>query len=354
MGVGVGGATEAILARAEGVGMAMRPRVEAGVRGALPAGNSSRELADLLAAQVRQLLGRANVDLRSVLALGLFADDDRWPHLAEWLAERTGVTVATNFAARDIAAGGTGSPIAAAADYLLFRSSAEDRLLIDLGSTATVLAIPREAATTAMVAFDAAPCMSLLDGITWHGSRGKDAGDVGGTRAVQGKCLDALLAKWLAKKWPKPMPANAIDLPAAFEFAREANGTLFDLLCTATHFVAQSLGGQCRPWPFAVYVSGRGTRNGFLWQLLQQQFPQQSLKKLDDLGVSATARGAAGAAVLAALTLDGTTGNCPLLTGASGGRLIGRLVPGDPRNWAQVCAWTAEQLLDYLQLRRAA
>jgi anhydro-N-acetylmuramic acid kinase len=48
------------------------------------------------------------------------------------------------------------------------------------------------------------------------------------------------------------------------------------------------------------------------------------------------------------------TGNLPLLTGAAGGRLVGRFIPGDPRNWALVTAWSAEQLFDYLQYTRAA
>jgi hypothetical protein len=32
---------------------------------------------------------------------------------------------------------------------------------------------------------------------------------------------------------------------------------------------------------------------------------------------------------------------------------MGRWIPGDPRNWAAVTAWTADQIVDYLELRAA-
>jgi anhydro-N-acetylmuramic acid kinase len=103
-----------------------------------------------------------------------------------------------------------------------------------------------------------------------------------------------------------------------------------------------------------VLVSGGGARNGFLWKLLEQQFPGQLVERLDTLGVPAIARTAAAAAVLAGQTLDGVAANLPLVTGAAGGRLVGRIIPGDQRNWSACVAWMAEQVNGYATYPRAA
>jgi anhydro-N-acetylmuramic acid kinase len=366
-------AVDAALVRAAGVGLGMTPRVYLHVRHPLlphvRATADLRGLGDAFTGVTRQLVGKAGIDLRNVLAVGLFAPPgDRVAAAAEWVADRTGVTVATAFGDRDAAAGGCGTLVTPAADFLLCRSDAEDRLLIQLGGISSVLLLPAGGKVTALVGFETGPGAALLDAIAYHGSRGRDSHDSGGTKAVQGKCLDDLLAAWLAnpfllRKPPKAVPPGEFGdafLTAAFDAARAAGGTLNDLLCTATHFIARCVGAGVRQFappatgPRSVYVGGGGVRNGFLWQALQQQFPTAPLRKLDEIGVPALAREAAAAAVLTALTLDGVTGNLPLLTGASGGRLVGRFVPGDPRNWAAVTAWAAEQLFDYSQLPRAA
>src|SRR5204863_9732334 len=105
--------------------------------------------------------------------------------------------------------------------------------------------------------------------------------------------------------------------------------------------------------PRRVLFSGGGVRNGFLWQLVSQQFGG-SVERSDVAGVPALARNAAAAAVLAALTCDGVAGNLPVLTGATGGRLLGHFAPGDGRNWAKVAAWVADQTGEYPRVNRAA
>jgi anhydro-N-acetylmuramic acid kinase len=144
----------------------------------------------------------------------------------------------------------------------------------------------------------------------------------------------------------------------AFEATRAHGGTLHDLMCTATHFVARCVGLTCRRWlptvPRRVFVSGGGTRNGFLWKLLADQFPDSEVERLDVLGVPAGLRTAAAGAVLAGLALDGVPATLPHVTGSSGSRLVGRFVPGDRRNWAACTAWMTERLLDYVGVSRAA
>ncbi|MBX3398595.1 MAG: anhydro-N-acetylmuramic acid kinase [Gemmataceae bacterium] len=367
---------DAVLVRVGGNGLAAVPAVERHVRHPLPPlvrdalrrGESApRDLADAFAAAARQISAKGTIELRSILLAGLHvAPGVPFDSLGERVAEQTGVSVWCRFAERDAAAGGAGRPWTPAADYLLAKSDSEDRILIHLGHAASVLAIPAGGKITDLVAFDAAPAGQLLDALIRLGTREKESFDSGGTRAVQGKCHDDWLADWmthphLLRPPPKPL-ANEFGptfATAALDAARHRNAGLADLLCTATHFVARSIAAGVRQFvpptgrPRALFVSGGGVRNGFLWQLLQQQFPGEVLRRTDDLGMPALARNAAAAAMLAGLTLDGVAVNLPLLTGASGGRLVGRFIPGDPRNWAAVTARAAEQMWDYGQLRAA-
>ena len=106
---------------------------------------------------------------------------------------RLGITILHGFADRDRAAGGSGHPIIAAADFLLFRNEAEARLLVHLGAVASALFIPASGNVSAAYGFEVGPGNQLLDAILFHGSRGKESVDPGGKRAVQGRCLEQLL-----------------------------------------------------------------------------------------------------------------------------------------------------------------
>ncbi|MFM8270876.1 MAG: anhydro-N-acetylmuramic acid kinase [Gemmata sp.] len=374
-----------------GLGLDLNARVVAaprvafppGVRDVFRAGGASpaalppgflRGIADTAAFAARQALGKAGASPRDTFAVGLLEPARpappipvHWPEVAERVAEQTGVTVLHGFADRDRAAGGTGRPLTAAADFLLFRDTSETRLLVHLGSVTTAVLVPAGAKLSDAFAFEAGPGNALLDSVLFHGTRGKEHCDAGGKQAVQGQCLEPLLARWaehphLTRSPPKAVHADAFGrsfLLAAFDAGRQLGAALPDLLCTATHLVARAVGGACGLPPMKpegarrVLLTGGGVRNGFLWQLVARRLGGAA-ERGDAAGVPALARNAACAAALAALTCDGVSGNLPVLTGATGGRLLGHIAPGDSRNWARCAAWLADQTGEYPRANRAA
>jgi anhydro-N-acetylmuramic acid kinase len=378
---------DAAAVRAGGVGLDLAPAVVASVRVAFPPAVRDvfrlapdrppppefvRNVADTAVHAARHVLGRAGVSPRDTFAAGLLeparpaADPPiPWPEVADRVAEQTGLTVLHGFRHRDRAAGGAGFPITPAADYLLIRWPDRPRLVVHLGAVTSVVFVPAGAKVSAVAGFEAGPGNQLLDALVYHGTRGKEPCDPGGKKAVQGRCLEPLLARWLEHPHLTRTPPKAVHpeafgrsfLLAAFDAARQLAAGLPDLLCTATHLVAKSVGEAVRRWlPAAgaqVLVTGGGVRNGFLWQLVGQQFAD-GMARADEAGVPPLAWNAAAAAVLAALTCDGVPGNLPLLTGAAGGRLLGHFAPGDGRNWARVAAWVADQTGDYPRANRAA
>jgi len=327
-----------------------------------------RLLGETYAAASRQVADRASFSLQRVQCIGspgqtIWHDPEgRFPStlsvgMPAVIAERTGVTVVSDFRARDMAAGGQGSPLLALPDYLLFRHPHEHRLLIHLGGLSRVVYLPAGCRTSEVRGFEAGPCTQLLDALMRHVSHGRDSYDPGGKHAVQGRCLEPLLQNWLAhpqlvRRPPRSLPRHAFGAQfaaQAIEQLRDQPGSLYDLLCTATHFVAQATAAGVKKYlppdvPInRVLLSGGGTKNGLLWGLLSRQFGERTLERTDAVGVPSDSRKAIQFGILAALTLDGVPASVPSATGAVASRMLGSLTPGSSSNWARCLAWMAAQ-----------
>jgi anhydro-N-acetylmuramic acid kinase len=325
-----------------------------------------RLLGETFAAAARQVADRASFGLQRVQCLGcpghtIWHDPEgRFPStmalgMAAVVAERTGVTTVSDFPSRDLAAGGQGAPVSALVDYLLFRHAEESRILLHLGGVARIVYLPAAGKVHDVLGFDASPCNRLLDGLIAQMTNGRESFDPGGKHAVQGRCVESLLEQWLAlaylkRRPPKSLPEHGLAedlILQAVHLGREGSCQLHDLVCTATHFVARSIRQSCQRFlpvsrvPMRVLLSGGGTRNGFLWHLLEQQFAPIPLSKT--IVVPVEARKSVSAGILAALTVDGVPANLPPVTGAQGARLLGSVTPGSPANWARCLAWMAVQ-----------
>src|SRR5262249_13144613 len=205
VGSGLEGADVAVV-RAAGIGLDLTPQVVRAGRVAFPPATRdilkaaggltpsdppgpfpgsltelTRNVADTAVHAVRTAAVQAGVSPRDVFAVGLLeparpaaAVPLPWPEVADWVAEQTGLTIVHGFRSRDRAAGGSGHPITAAADYLLFRSGSEDRLLVHLGAATGILLIPAGAKVSAVLGFEAGPGNQLLDALVYHGTRGRE------------------------------------------------------------------------------------------------------------------------------------------------------------------------------------
>jgi anhydro-N-acetylmuramic acid kinase len=327
-----------------------------------------RLLGEAFASAARQVADQASFSLQEVQCIGCSGHtawhepEGRYPATlslgaAAVVAERTGVTTVADFRSRDLAAGGQGGPVTALGDYLLFRHPREDRVLLHIGGLASVVYLPAGGPPAEVLGFEAGPCNSLLDELMRQLTGGREAYDPGGKHAVQGRCLEPLLQRWLGHPYlqrrpPKCLPRHCFGpdhVAQAVRQAQQKGWSLHDLLCTATHFVARGITDALDRFlpagrsPTRVLLSGRGVRNGLLWHLLEQQLAGVPLDRTDQHGIPADARKAVVFGVLAALTADGVPGNVPWATGAAGARLLGSLTPGSTANWARLTAWMAAQ-----------
>jgi anhydro-N-acetylmuramic acid kinase len=287
------------------------------------------------------------------------------------LADLTGLNVIDAFPARDVAQEGRGGPLAALPDWLLFHHASKTRVLVDFGPTTRVSYLPgaRDAAGAERVStFVAGPGMDLLDRLARRLTAGRERFDAGGHLAVQGQrladCLDGWLAEASAAKiqtrtW-RPAEARVGPLlKSALEKAPANNWSVQDLLCTATHLVAETAARAiavrlpAEPGIDEVIVTGGGQHNGLLMRELAARLAPLTIVCEAALGLPEDARDPAIAATLALLHLDQTPA-CPTgITGAQTPRVLGRLTPGSPQVWQRLMRALASGAPSVVSLRSA-
>jgi anhydro-N-acetylmuramic acid kinase len=338
-------------------------------------------LAEQQATLVRRLLAAAGVAADQPLAIGVH-DPGLWDlsgglraYLglcdAARLAERTGLAIVDAFAARDVVHGGLGGPLLAIPLAMLAPPATVPRVLVDLGRTVRLTYLPpeepRRATTGCVLAFDVGPGTGILDRLTAQLSDGKHEFDPGGSLAVQGRQIPELVEHWLADPYfQRPLPRwhplgcrHEQELNQTVRMAIDSGWSVRDLLCTACHFVAETLARAVRerlpqaPPIEQLVLIGGGQKNGMLLRGIVQRLPGMKLLPASQLGQTEAALEPAAAALLALLHFDQTPANATAITGTASPRVLGRLTPGSPAHWNRVVQELAENRPAVMPLRNA-
>ncbi|HEY2955858.1 MAG TPA: anhydro-N-acetylmuramic acid kinase [Candidatus Eisenbacteria bacterium] len=312
-------------------------------------------LGERYAAAVFELLAEAGTDPGAVSAIGSHGQTVR--HLpresggttltlqlgsAAILAERTGIAVVSNFRVRDAAAGGEGAPLVPLADWWLFRSPSESRVLLNLGGIANVTYLPRGGALDQVLAFDTGPGNAVLDALVSLRTRGAERQDAGGAAAARGTVSEPLLSELLSD----PFFAQAPPRSTGREHYGEHYAVTLrkmglsmgladdDVLATAVELTAAAVEAAIKRFLVpragvdAIYASGGGVANATLMRALGRRLAPARLHSLDELGVPPAAKEALAFAFLAHQTLCGLPGNVPSATGAARAVVLGEITPG--------------------------
>ena len=341
----------------------LRPAIDAPACPAALLAKARAHLAETEAALVGRLLADAGLSADRVLAAGVHdpgfwadAQGDCAGYLgwcdAARVAELTGLNVLDAFPARDLAQGGRGGPLSALPQWLLLRKRDCSRVLLDLGRTTRLTYLPADSsdrAAAAVRAFEVGPGTALLDLLAHRLSSGEHAFDPGGRMAAQGRRLGPLVDRWLLDpclhaplpRWHPRGVRPERFLTEALQLAVESGWTVRDLLCTATHFIAETVALALRKTlpddaPLdEVLVTGGGQHNGMLLREigLAAEVP---LLRIDENSLTSESLGPACVALLAMLYFDGIPANATAITGVGTPRILGRLTPGSPQNWQRL------------------
>ena len=250
------------------------------------------------------------------------------------IAARTGAVTIADFRAADMAVGGEGAPLVPLVDHLLFGHRHEGRLLLNIGGIANITALPANADTSAVRAFDLGPGNMLIDAAVAHCTEGREHFDRGGMRASWGRVDEALLTElmrtsFLQREPPKSTGREEFGEPFLAEILRRGTWKDDDLIATLTAFTVQSIAEGIRrfcPGEFAkLWVGGGGVHNPRIMTGLRHELPDIAVQSLAELGVDPDAREALSFAVLANETLMGRPGNIPAVTRAQRPVVLGKI-----------------------------
>lgn len=273
------------------------------------------------------------------------------------IAERTGITVVSNFRARDVAAGGQGAPLVAYVDVLLFGDRSQVRAAQNIGGIGNVTFLPpQNDVALKPFAFDTGPGNVLLDETAAYLTAGEWSYDRDGVLATDGEVDDGLLDwllehPYLKRRPPKTTGREEFGHSLAREIWRRAGQQgigAATLMATLTAFTAETIARAYDAYlphrPEVVIVSGGGARNPALMDRLAGVLAPARLLRCEELGeiglpaFSGDAKEALAFAILAYESWHGRPGNLPAATGAGRPVVLGQVTPGSPATEKQNAA----------------
>ena len=251
------------------------------------------------------------------------------------IAERTGVTVVSDFRSRDMAAGGQGAPLVPFVDNLLLSHPTLSRAVQNIGGIGNVTFLPAGGKGEAF-GFDTGPGNMLLDRAAEVLTQGQMRCDMDGKMAFAGKVHENFLRKWMeeepyfAQKPPKSTGRELFGVQRCDVYLKELAGlSREDILATLTAFTARSTAEAYRNFlpalPDEVLLCGGGARNPAIAAMLQKELPNSRIGRTEDAGLPGDSKEAVAFAVLGYETMNHRPGNLPAATGAKGPVVLGSI-----------------------------
>ncbi len=279
------------------------------------------------------------------------------------IAARLGVPVVARFRQADMAVGGQGAPLVPWTDFVLFRDSVRGRIVHNIGGIANLTWLPSGCTLDQVRAFDTGPGNMIIDALVRRFTKGREAFDKDGRRALRGTPHPRLLKRMLthpfiARKPPKSCGREEFGEDYVAGLLAGWTGTPLsadDWIATATAFTAISMAraystlwrynkprtssfvakrgpgpsrGSRTDCPPArvideVVLCGGGAANAALVAALAKQVRGQfgetaapRLTTTTEYGIPIQAKEGVSFAMLAAAGADGYPANLPQVTGA--------------------------------------
>lgn len=251
------------------------------------------------------------------------------------IAERTGITVVSDFRSRDMAAGGQGAPLVPFVDNLLLSHPTLSRAVQNIGGIGNVTWLPAGDAGEAF-GFDTGPGNMLLDRAAEVLTQGQMHCDMDGKMAFAGNVQENFLQKWMSeepyftRKPPKSTGRELFGVQRCDVYLKEMAGLpKEDILATLTAFTARSTAEAYKNFlpalPDEVLLCGGGARNPAIAAMLQKELPTSRIGRTEDAGLPGDSKEAVAFAVLGYETMNRRPGNLPAATGASGPVVLGSI-----------------------------
>lgn len=256
---------------------------------------------------------------------------------ASAIAEKTGITVVSDFRPRDIAAGGEGAPLVPFFDEY-FYGGGPLRALQNIGGISNATLVGK--GIKAPIAFDNGPGNCLMDWAAIQATKGRASYDKGGKIAAKGTADLSAIRTMAAHPYFRKAPPKSTGLelfnerfiPASVKKALRKNPE--SALATLTYFTAYAIADSYKRFILKsraldeVIVSGGGALNPVLMFHLKNLLYPVRVSTIEKYGLPALAKEPVAFAFFAWRALRGETNHLPSATGAKGARVLGKITPG--------------------------
>ncbi len=254
------------------------------------------------------------------------------------IAARVGVPVVSDFRPADMAAGGKGAPLVPFLDYALYRDRRIGRIVQNIGGIGNLTAIPANATSKQVIAFDTGPGNMVIDAVSER--LFSKPYDRDGKIAASGAVLEAAIAQTLKgtyfqRKPPKTAGREEFGREFVTDFLRRCGRTgKQNIVATATALTANSIRDAVRHFVLrksANYrefvVAGGGAKNPTLLAMLANSLQPLGLtiRISDEFGLPAEAKEAVAFALMAYETWRRLPSNVPSATGAKRPAVLGKI-----------------------------
>lgn len=268
-----------------------KPDFREALRGVLggngPVETVERELTDLHALAVEQLMWRTQIEVKDVDVVGfhgqtILHDPD---HQRTWqigdgarMAKRLGIPVVGDFRSADMAAGGQGAPFAPVYHHALSTGLPKPLAVLNIGGVANVTWIG-EGGPEAMVAFDTGPGNALID--DWMAASVHVPFDTEGRAALSGRADWDIVAAMLEHPYfslSTPKSLDRDDFTLALDRLPLSRLSSEDGAATLTTVTVESI-ALSKEWfpvsPRRWVVTGGGRKNAAIMEGLRRRLSAQ-------------------------------------------------------------------------------
>jgi anhydro-N-acetylmuramic acid kinase len=298
-------------------------------------------LTQFFAQAVKQLLVASKINANEVTAIGCHGqtiwhapnETMSW-QLCEgnYLASLTSIPVVTDFRQLDVALGGQGAPLIPLFQSKYFRSTNENRVLLNLGGIANICVLNANQKAD-VVGFDTGPANTLLD--QWYQIHKDGAFDPNGDWASSGQINSSLLQSFLSdsyfeQKAPKSTGREYFNMQwveqhlAQFDTQKpeDVQATLLELTAQTIKLSLEKIIQS----PYTMLVFGGGVHNKALMGKIRSLLSTEvTINLTNEVGIEVDIMEALCFAWLAKMRIEETTLDARSITGSYKPHLFGTI-----------------------------
>jgi anhydro-N-acetylmuramic acid kinase len=292
-------------------------------------------LGDLFAQFCMKYFDSKNIDAIAMHGQTIAHEDGVMTHQIgdpQFLANTFQIPIIHNFRQADIDIGGNGAPLMPFLDWLLFKNSIHDKIILNIGGIANFTHVPSYSKRDDVIGFDTGPGMALIDELCilkWN-----EPCDWDGKYSSNGEIIVPLLTElmmhpFVKKEYPKSTGRHEFGKEFLLKIVERWKAHQFeDILRTFVAFTAKSIWEnilKLRNFTLKnsiLIVSGGGVHHPIIMEDLKR-YTQLKVLSSSEIDLDPDIKEALLMAVLGAFRLENVAANMPSVTGANSRVILG-------------------------------